>query len=141
AGEVAAHFGLSRRHLFLQAGLKPLVPQPVRGMWQWLHRRAQSTAPAWGLNNAINPIFARRMGLAKRVQAFTAHECTSASPLREQRMLALTDGSLEYVVNVFDQTAATFALEQRYPFFDRRLMEFCLALPFEQKLWHGWTRA
>src|SRR5262249_50115781 len=42
---------------------------------------------------------------------------------------------------VFDQTAATFALEPRYPFFDRRLMEFCLALPFEHKLWHGWTRA
>ena len=35
---------------------------------------------------------------------------------------------------VFDQTAATFGLEPRYPFFDRRFVEFCLALPFKQKL-------
>ena len=139
--EIAAHFGLSRQRLFLDAGFKPLVPQPLRWVWHRLHGRVQPPAPVCGLNNAINPVFAQRMGLAQRLQAFEAHEFTSASPLREQHMLALTDGRLEYVVNVFDQTAATFALEPRYPFFDRRLMEFCLALPFEHKLWHGWTRA
>jgi asparagine synthase (glutamine-hydrolysing) len=42
---------------------------------------------------------------------------------------------------VFDHTAAMFSLEPRYPFFDRRLMEFCLALPFEQKLQNGWSRS
>jgi asparagine synthase (glutamine-hydrolysing) len=56
-------------------------------------------------------------------------------------MLALSDGALEYVASVFDQTAATFSVEPRYPFYDRRIIEFCLALPFKQKLWHGWTRA
>jgi len=37
-------------------------------------------------------------------------------------------------------TAAASGLEPRYPFFDRRLVEFCLALPAEQKLSDGWTR-
>jgi asparagine synthase (glutamine-hydrolysing) len=48
---------------------------------------------------------------------------------------------MQYLLGRFDQAAATFALEQRYPFLDRRFMEFCLALPFEQKLRQGWTRA
>jgi asparagine synthase (glutamine-hydrolysing) len=140
-GEIATHFALSRQRLFLDAGLKPLAPQPLRRVWHRLHGRVQPQAPVWGLNNAINPVFAQRMGLAQRLQAFEAQECPLTSPLREQHMLALTDGDLEYVVNVFDQTAATFALEPRYPFFDRRLLEFCLALPFKHKLWQGWTRA
>jgi asparagine synthase (glutamine-hydrolysing) len=138
-GEITAHFALS--DLFLHACLKPFASQPLRWVCQWFHGLTQSTVPAGGLNNAINPIFAQRMNLAQRLQAFQAQESTLTSSFREQHMLALTDGGLEYVANVFDQTAATFALEPRYPFFDRRLIELCLALPFEHKLWHGWTRA
>ena len=47
---------------------------------------------------------------------------------------------LPYALEVGDKAAAAFSLEPRYPFFDRRLMEFCLALPPEQKLHQGWTR-
>jgi asparagine synthase (glutamine-hydrolysing) len=39
-----------------------------------------------------------------------------------------------------DRASAAFSLEARYPFFDRRLMEFCLSLPPDQKLHQGWTR-
>jgi asparagine synthase (glutamine-hydrolysing) len=31
-------------------------------------------------------------------------------------------------------------VEPRYPFFDSRLIDYCLALPSEQKLHAGWTR-
>jgi asparagine synthase (glutamine-hydrolysing) len=41
---------------------------------------------------------------------------------------------------VADKAAAAFSLEPRYPFFDRRLIEYCVALPPEQKLHQGWTR-
>jgi len=40
-----------------------------------------------------------------------------------------------------DKSAAAFGLEPRFPFFDRRLVELCLALPAGQKLHGGWTRA
>jgi asparagine synthase (glutamine-hydrolysing) len=39
-----------------------------------------------------------------------------------------------------DKASAAFSVEARYPFFDRRLMEFCLALPARQKLGQGWNR-
>ena len=44
------------------------------------------------------------------------------------------------VFEVVDKAAAVFPIELRHPFFDRRLVEFCLALPSEQKLLNGWTR-
>jgi asparagine synthase (glutamine-hydrolysing) len=42
---------------------------------------------------------------------------------------------------VLDGAAAAYSVEPRYPFFDRRLVEFCLSLPGDQKLSGGWTRA
>ena len=36
--------------------------------------------------------------------------------------------------------ARSFGLDARFPFFDRRLIEFCVALPAEQKFRDGWTR-
>jgi asparagine synthase (glutamine-hydrolysing) len=39
-----------------------------------------------------------------------------------------------------DQYAAMFSLEARHPFMDKRLIEFCVALPSEQKLCQGWNR-
>jgi asparagine synthase (glutamine-hydrolysing) len=39
-----------------------------------------------------------------------------------------------------DQYAAMFSLEARHPFMDKRLIEFCLALPSDQKLYQGWGR-
>jgi asparagine synthase (glutamine-hydrolysing) len=52
----------------------------------------------------------------------------------------LTSGLIPAVLEMTDKASAAFALEARYPFFDRRLMEFCLALPADQKLSRGWTR-
>jgi asparagine synthase (glutamine-hydrolysing) len=35
---------------------------------------------------------------------------------------------------------SAFGIEPRHPFFDKRLIEFCIALPREQKICDGWTR-
>ena len=140
-GQISEQFELSRQRIFLEAVLKPLVPQPLRRAWQLLRGHVQAKSPVWGLNRAIKSAFAQRIGLAERVQAFKTKKSTSAHHLREQHVLGLASGDMQYLLGRFDQTAETFALEQRYPFFDRRFMEFCLALPFEQKLRQGWTRA
>jgi asparagine synthase (glutamine-hydrolysing) len=52
----------------------------------------------------------------------------------------LTDGVIPYGCEMFDKAAAGFSIELRYPFLDRRLLEFCLAVPASQKLHHGWIR-
>jgi asparagine synthase (glutamine-hydrolysing) len=47
---------------------------------------------------------------------------------------------MPFTLEVLDRTAAAFGLESRFPFWDKRLVEFCLALPPEQKVQRGWTR-
>jgi asparagine synthase (glutamine-hydrolysing) len=43
-------------------------------------------------------------------------------------------------LDLADRSAAAFGVETRYPFFDRRVIEFCLGLPEEQKFAGGWPR-
>ena len=54
--------------------------------------------------------------------------------------MSLNQALYSYTLEIADKASAAFGIEARYPFFDRRLMEFCLALPAEQKLAQGWNR-
>jgi asparagine synthase (glutamine-hydrolysing) len=47
---------------------------------------------------------------------------------------------MQDTLELLDHTAAAFGIELRFPFWDKRLVEFCLALPPEQKIRRGWTR-
>ncbi|HYO46083.1 MAG TPA: asparagine synthase-related protein, partial [Gemmatimonadota bacterium] len=52
----------------------------------------------------------------------------------------LPSPGLQYLLDITDSIAGAFGMETRCPFLDRRLVEFCLAVPSEQKLANGWTR-
>ena len=134
---LASRHHASPRRILWQFGLEPLVPEPLRQVWRTVRKR---TGPSWGRNTAINPVFARRVGLTERARGLREQEHTSARTARDGHWRGLTSPLLPYALEVGDKAAAAFSLEPRYPFFDRRLMEFCLALPPEQKLHQGWTR-
>lgn len=46
----------------------------------------------------------------------------------------------QYGMEIIDTIAGKLPLESRYPFWDRRLMEFCLAIPMGQRLHDGQNR-
>ena len=52
----------------------------------------------------------------------------------------LSNGMVPHAFEVLDKAAANFGVEPRYPFWDKPLVEFCLALPGEEKLNNGFGR-
>jgi asparagine synthase (glutamine-hydrolysing) len=80
------------------------------------------------------------VGLAERVKALQANGRAPTGTAREAHWRDLNSALFPYALEIADKAAAAFSLEPRYPFFDRRLIEFCLALPPEQKLHQGWGR-
>jgi asparagine synthase (glutamine-hydrolysing) len=50
------------------------------------------------------------------------------------------DATYASALEATDKSSAAFGVEARYPFFDRRLIEFCVALPANQKFGQGWNR-
>ena len=135
--------GLSRRlerppwTIVRQQVVGALTPEPVRSAWRWLLRRNE---PLWARNRTLKVDFARRIGLAERVEALLDGRSRSPRTARESHWRELTSGVNAFGFEVFGAAGAAFPLDLRYPFFDRRLAEFCLALPPEQKLASGYPR-
>ncbi len=144
-------YGLSRRRragswsylwsYLWNMGFKPAAPGPVRQAWRLLrHRRRQPSTDDAANGTIINPDFARRIHLAERVQALDRDRPNTVRTPREEHWHALTSGLFPLALEIADRAAAAFSIEPRYPYLDSRLLEFCLALPPEQKLHGGWIR-
>lgn len=135
--EIQRLFGLSRRKLFLTYGLKPLMPEVVQGAWRSLRGRNNSTP---GFNPIVNNNFAQQVALEKRFKDVNQMSPTLGQSARASHFHLITSGALPYSLELMNRISAAHSIEMRYPFCDRRLVEFCLALPPEQKLHGGWSR-
>ncbi|NJN24072.1 MAG: hypothetical protein HC810_06350 [Acaryochloridaceae cyanobacterium RL_2_7] len=60
--------------------------------------------------------------------------------VRQDQWRTLTSGMMTLPMELLDHISSPFQIEPRFPLMDKRLVEFCLALPPEQKLRQGWTR-
>jgi len=136
-GEISRHSHLSRLHLLLNHGMKPFIPKSARRVWRRFRGRVE-TPPK--MNVIINREFAQRLNLRERLRRLNRLRSGAPATLREQHWRDLTTGTLPLNLELYDQTAAAFGVEVRHPFVDKRLVEFCLALPPNQKLRQGWTR-
>lgn len=125
------------RKIIWQHGVKPLIPESIINLRRVLRGDKH---PAWAFSNAIDPDFARRIGLKKRVQDLLPGGSNLVRTAREKHWEALNSATIPLALEWLDKISAAFSLQMRFPFFDRRLMEFCLALPPEQKLSQGWPR-
>jgi asparagine synthase (glutamine-hydrolysing) len=95
----------------------------------------------WGSESLIDKSFARRVRLRDRIRRLEAERPRPSSDAREVHRQGLESPLIAYSLELVDKTAAACSIEARYPFFDRRLVEFCLALPADQKLRGGWGRS
>ncbi|MBZ9821131.1 lasso peptide isopeptide bond-forming cyclase [Mesorhizobium sp. CA4] len=101
-------------------------------------RPAQAARAAW--TGLVNPELARRTDLAERFHrsGYMPVSVTASEALTHRWLLS--SGLVPHAFEVLDKAAANFGVEPRYPFWDKPLVEFCLALPGEDKLKDGFGR-
>ncbi|MBC7236966.1 MAG: lasso peptide isopeptide bond-forming cyclase [Chloroflexi bacterium] len=125
---------ISTKEMVWQYGFRPLAPEWAVHIWRKMRGRPTT---CYGDGSLIRPDFARRIGIEERYRALASPPARTA---REAHIQGLNSGLYQILLQMVDRAAAAFAIEPRYPFFDRRLVEFCVAIPAEQKLAQGWTR-
>ncbi|MCC5637196.1 lasso peptide isopeptide bond-forming cyclase [Nostoc sp. CHAB 5844] len=134
--QISKHFQIPRRKLFVTYGLKPLVPQSILKIWRSRHGSNHHTHQVTLL---INSHLAKQVGINPLTQSQDQYQ-NPAVTVREDQWRTLTSAFFTTVLELGDQCAAAFSLESRHPFMDKRLIEFCLSLPPDQKLNQGWSR-
>jgi len=111
----------------VRSSVFPLVPRPVKKLVRRLRR--------WDVPDWIAPDFARRVALQDRLAREAAVPPFATFAQRAiARQLQSGWSAAEY--EMFDRFETRRSMESRFPFNDRRLIEFALALPEEQR-WHG----
>jgi asparagine synthase (glutamine-hydrolysing) len=111
-------------------GVRPLVPARIRRALSPLLRRA--IVPKF-----VPAAFARRVGLRDRLRL---PQWVPRYPTFAQRGVygsALSAWNV-HAGEITERGALVLGIEERHPYTDRRLVEFCLALPEEQR-WRGTT--
>ncbi len=121
-------------------GVRPLLPMAVNDIIDRVRdpRPAHFETP-WAAHSLINPEFAIERGLADRIDR--QRERIMRYPGSDTRAARLT--ALGTAVLGADTSAgyrSLFGVDMRTPLADRRLVEFCLALPEEQYAGGGQTR-
>ena len=108
-----------------QYGFKLLLPQTVRRVARWLLRR--EGFPRW-----MDPHFAHRIHLAERLRRQAVRRPFSTFAQEDLYRQGFS-GFAAHFAEVEERSASWFGLEQRHPFHDKRIIEFALALPEEQR--------
>ena len=131
--------GTGRRDVFSREVVQPLLPAALAAGL----RRLDGRKPAGVLDatlSAINPDFARMMHLEERIrEAKRDHEELQRLPELEFRLAVLAGGADVY--DVYSGLRPWFGIETRDPTADRRVVEFCMAVPGSQYLRGGVTRS
>ncbi|MEN8141907.1 MAG: lasso peptide isopeptide bond-forming cyclase [Thermodesulfobacteriota bacterium] len=130
---IAERQGESKKKLLYNLGIRPYLREPLAHLYR-LWRSA--FRPAWNYRKIVNPNFGRRWGLSERLKPELDSFRRPAAIHKEYMASTLQTSALE-MANSF---ATASGVSNRSPFYDRRLLEFCLALPAEEKLQQGWPR-
>jgi asparagine synthase (glutamine-hydrolysing) len=93
--------------------------------------------PDW--QRLLNPKLVAHYDLPDRYQG-PPGKSENQKTERERHYHDMTQGLVSFALGVSHRTTAAFGVEERYPFFDKRVVEFCVALPAAQKRQLGWDR-
>ncbi len=139
ASALARATGAGRRDVLRYRVLDPLTP-PFLAAWARRLRR-QPVAPVWdAAASAINPDFARSVGLADRVRAARLDQLNERSLGEIDFRVAVLRGGAD-VLDTYSGFRPWFGIETRDPTADRRVVEYCFSIPGSQYLHNGVTRS
>lgn len=101
--------------------------------------KAAPQTPGW--RRFINKDFASRTDLFERIASHARLSRETASSEAAYHRWLISSPGVAHGFEVLDKAAASAGIEPRYPFWDKRLVEFCVALPASEKLQQGWSRS
>jgi len=125
-----------------------LQKHPALKKVEYIGRRllGRNSLPSWAeiqsdMHNAvINKDFAKRINITDRYNSSLDKSSDNLQNTRKDHYQQVTSGLQVFALEELNAASAAFGIEVRYPFWDKRLIEYCLSLPGEQKLHRGWNR-
>ncbi|MCB0208876.1 MAG: asparagine synthetase B [Anaerolineae bacterium] len=136
-------YGYSARNLLYYNSLSHLSPY-IPAVLKQIRRKFSSERDLFQeaiAGTIINPDFARNVNVTSRLQQlYENFDTTHCSTLTEATARFFKAPRLTVGIERYGRIAAQQGVEPRHPLLDTRLVQFCLALPWSQKINRGHTK-
>ena len=135
-----AHFYRAPQRGAVWGGLRrAFVPMPLQRAVRRARRPGRHAASLQG--SLIHPDLARRTNVHERLDALAAHRPAGRSlDPRARQAAELAHPYIAAALERYARAAASQGVEARHPFLDRRVVELCVALPWDLKVRGGWSK-
>ncbi len=120
-------YGLFKNKIFF-----PLIPESLKGPIRPYYNKTSKIS-------ILNKEFAKRIKAEEYLNDLHFKPEIDNNTAKKAHYLILTKGIIEHT-ELLDRAASAFSIEPRHPFLDKRLVEFCYAIPTEIKFKSGWSR-
>lgn len=126
-------FDISFRKLLMQAGVRPWVPVAWRRKREHQRLRQQEKLVHFSEAYHLSPLLEQWLAQHQTNRQRAWHP-------RQEHWTQLVGGIWQWVLEFANARIGWLAVEERFPFFDRRVISFSLQLPLSYKLRKGWAR-
>lgn len=123
-------------NLFLTLAIVPMLPDNFKRLIKSILHLDKNNE-----NFVLSKDFAEKLGgknyLNTQTFNYTINEIKTA---REYHYFMIAQYHHQQVLEMIDRIGAAYSIETRRPFYDKRLVEFCYAIPTDMKFKTGWDR-
>lgn len=134
--ETAKLHGVKPYRLLINKSLETFTPKSIKRLGWSL---TKFTTLDNRNNRFIHEELIKRTGLIENLRNGYEKELNIKNS-RQLHHFYIESGLIQLELEQLDWIAARFGIEPRHPFYDKRLIEFCLSLPVEQKRKNGFDR-
>jgi len=125
------NFKQDKSKIFIKEVIFPSIPYSLKKVIQLILRRKTDFI--------LNKSFLKKLGI-KNVDVKSIIDYLGKVKTKEFHYFSINMPLNQMVFEILDRSTANFDVEVRYPFFDKRLIEFCYSIPTEMKIKYGWDR-
>lgn len=143
ARAVGGALSIPASRILYRTAVKPFLPGSILSAVGALRGAPSGTAdPSYPLRSVLSPAFARKLRIKERWRDQHLPRRSTSRSTRAALASSLTEsGMWEFVATVLGHASARRGIEQRFPYYDRRVLEYCIALPHDLKIHNGWPRS
>lgn len=126
--------------LFKNYILFPLIPKPLKDILKPIYLGLHSTSnnDEFVLDTILSHNLMSKSGGIDYLNQLKWGHWSDTDTVAKYHYVSLT--SHPYVLDLYDRLTSAFSIETRFPYYDKRLIEFCYAIPTEMKVRYGWSR-
>ena len=134
---VSKRSGLSQAEIIKNYTLRFLIPPSLYRRLRKIRRRQHSSS---NILDYLSPDFVRSDSIKNRLTQQANWMNSMPGSAHDAHLRELSSGTVPLSLELLDKIASRCNIEVRYPFYDQRVIEYCFAIPVDQKLSEGWSR-